>query len=70
MTFFVAALAGIATVIGVNFVIALFKATASGVSPFLNMLFRFSYLAMPIKIVGWFAAVWAGFSVFDAMGGM
>lgn len=70
MTTFIAALAGIATVIGVNFLIAIVRALACGASQFLNMLLRFSYFALPIKMVGWFASFWAGLSVFEAMGGM
>lgn len=67
---FLAIIAGLGTFIGANVLLATIHAIARGSSQFMNMLLGYSYFALPIKVVGWFAAAWAGMSVFDAMGGM
>jgi hypothetical protein len=64
-----ALLAGIGTFIGINALLGALHGVASGASQFMNMLLRFSVFALPIRMVGWFAATWAGWSAFDAMGG-
>lgn len=69
MTTFVAVLAGLGTMIGVNIGIGAVRAIACASSQFLNMLLRFSVLALPIRMVGWFAAAWVGLSVYAAING-
>jgi hypothetical protein len=64
----IAALAGFGIFIVLNVVLALVYSIACGSSQFLNMVLRFSYLSLPIKLVCWFGAAWAGMSVWEAMG--
>jgi hypothetical protein len=63
----VAVIAGIATFIGSNLVLAFAYGIACGTSQALHVLLRFSFLAWPIKIAAWFGAAWAGVSVWDAL---
>lgn len=59
--------AGLATFIGLHFVLMIVYGMACGASQFLNMLLRFSYFAWPIKVACWFGIAWMGMSVFDAL---
>lgn len=65
-----AVIAGLATFIGVNVVLAFAYGIACASSQALFVLLRFSPLAWPIKMIAWFGAAWAGLSVFQAMGGI
>lgn len=70
MTVLVAAISGIGAFLVVNTFLGIVRAIASGSIPAIGVILHFSPLALPIRCAGWFAAVWAGLSVFDAMGGM
>lgn len=65
-----AIIAGLGVFIGANILLSMVYAIARGSSQFMNMLLGYSYLALPIKVIGWFGTAWLGMSVFDAMGGM
>ncbi|PWE56224.1 hypothetical protein DEM27_12420 [Metarhizobium album] len=65
----VALLSGIGAFIGTNSAIGIARAIASSMSQFMLVLLRFSYFSLPIRMVGWFAATWAGLSAYDAMSG-
>jgi len=54
---------------GMNAAIGIARSIACSTSQFMLVLLRFSYFSLPIRMVGWFAASWAGLSAFDAMGG-
>lgn len=64
----VAVLADLATFIGINVALAFAYGVACASSQALRVLLRFSYFAWPIKISSWFGAVWAGMSVWEALG--
>jgi hypothetical protein len=66
----IAALAGVAAFIGANAIFGAVHGLACGASQTMTVLLRFSPFASPIRMAGWFAAVWAGWSAFDAMGGL
>jgi len=65
-----ALLAGLATFIGPNVVLAFAHGAACASRQALLAMLRFSPLAWPIKITAWFRAAWAGMSVFEGMGVM
>lgn len=62
-----AALAGLGAFVGVNMVLGAVNGVACGASQFMNMILRYSVLAMPIRVAGLIAAVWVGWSVFDSL---
>lgn len=62
-----AVLAGLATFIGINVVLALAYGIACANSQALLVLLRLSYFSMPIKMAAWFGAAWAGLSVWEAL---
>lgn len=63
----VAVLAGLATFIGINVVLAFAYGVACASSQALLVLLRFSYFAWPIKMAAWFGAAWAGMSMWEAL---
>lgn len=63
----VALLAGLATFISINVVLAFAYGLACASSQAMLVLLRFSYFAWPIKIACWFGAAWAGMSVWEGM---
>lgn len=63
----VSVIAGLATFIGTNVVLAFAYGIACGMSQALHVLLRFSFLAWPIKITAWLGAAWAGMSVWDGL---
>jgi hypothetical protein len=62
-----AALAGFGAFVGVNMVLGAVHGFACGASQFMNMLLRYSVLAMPIRVAGLVAAAWVGWAVFDSL---
>jgi hypothetical protein len=65
----VAVLAGIGAYIGVNVLLGAVHGFACGSSQIMNWLLRLSVFALPIRIVCWALAAWAGWRAFVAMGG-
>lgn len=64
----IALIAALGAFVAVNALFGAIHGFACGSSQFMNMLLRFSILAMPIRAACWFAAVWAGWSVFRSLG--
>lgn len=63
----VALLAGIAAFIAVNAILAFIWGWCCGSSQTMHALLRFSVFALPIRLVCFVAALWAGASAFMAV---
>ncbi|WP_143078009.1 hypothetical protein [Devosia psychrophila] len=70
MTMFIAVIAGLGTWLGLSLVAAVAQGIGRGMGNLGRLLFGLQPWKGVIQVVCWFAAAWAGFSVFDAMGGM
>ncbi|MEO3387090.1 hypothetical protein [Mesorhizobium sp. CAU 1741] len=66
----IALIAALGAFVAVNALFGAIHGFACGASPYMNMLLRFSVLALPIRVACWFVAAWAGWSVFKSMGGL
>ncbi|WP_084412097.1 hypothetical protein [Fulvimarina manganoxydans] len=63
MDMVLAIIAGLGTFIGLNMVFGLVTALACGASQFMNVMLRFSYFALPIRMLGWFTSAWIAIDV-------
>lgn len=64
-----AVLSGLGAFIGVNVALAFVYGYACGASQMMHALLRFSFLSLPIKMVGWALAGYTGVAVYSAVAG-